>query len=61
MSEFDVVIDTLQERIDKLTKMDSGDFDNGIKTNIRMKQIDKLKAVIELYKRSYLYEDDIYE
>lgn len=52
---FDVVVDTLQKHIDILWKMtqrnmNSEYFSMGIMDDIRLEQIDQLKAAIKLWK-----------
>jgi len=50
--DYDVVIDTLQKKIDALWKMTKSNMDNdmmNIMDDIRLKQIDELKKAIELW------------
>jgi len=50
--DYDVVIDTLQTKIDALWKMTKSNMDNdmmNIMDDIRLKQIDELEKAIELW------------
>jgi hypothetical protein len=50
--DYDVVIDTLQKKIDALWKMTKSNMDNdmmNIMDDIRLKQIDELEKAIELW------------
>ena len=50
--DYDVVIDTLQKKIDTLWKMTKSNMDNdmmNIMDDIRLEQIDELKKAIELW------------
>ena len=52
MDDYDVVIDTLQKKIDTLWKMTKSNMDNdmmNIMDDIRLEQIDELKKAIELW------------
>jgi hypothetical protein len=56
--EYDVVLDTLQKKIDILWKMTKSNMDNGmmnIMDDIRLKQIDELERAKELW-QNYMSE-----
>jgi hypothetical protein len=53
--DYDVVIDTLQKKIDILWKMTKSNMDNdmmNIMDDIRLEQIDELKQAITLWKET---------
>jgi hypothetical protein len=53
--DYDVVIDTLQKKIDILWKMTKSNMDNdmmNIMDDIRLKQIDQLEKAITLWKET---------
>jgi hypothetical protein len=50
--EYDVVVDTLQERIDTLWKMCERNEQWGIMDHIRLEQIAELKSAMELWKKN---------
>lgn len=50
--EYDVVIETLQDRIDKLWKLTESKDEWGIMDHIRLEQIDQLKKAQRMWKEN---------